>query len=263
VARKSKKKRTVKVNMKDVTTRRRVAAGKYRVGLQKLSLEEGDKAEYIKWEFAVLDGKSKGAPLWFITSLAENSLWNLRGVLEAGKMKVPDGKMELDLDDILSDYEQVGVEVEIDHEYDEKGRPQIIEIFPVEELNRVDDDDEDGDDDGDSSNGDDEEVTAEDIEDMSADELEEVVDNKNLDIELDDIKGLKKKRAAVIKALEGDDDEEETEKYEEDEINEMKKKQLKGIVEKHDLDDVDTSESVKDLRTSVIDALEEKDLMEE
>lgn len=55
--------------------------------------------------------------------------------------------------------------------------------------------DEDGDDDGD-----DDEVTEETINEMSAEELDEFVEENDLDVDLDKIKTIRKKRAAVVEA---------------------------------------------------------------
>lgn len=107
-------------------------------------------------------------------------------------------------------------------------------------------------------------VKTPDIMNMSVGDLEEFVDENELDVDLDDIKGLKKKRAAVLEAYENsatvdDEDEDEEDEDEEDEDEEdevdfssMDATELEEFVDEHDLDiDLDDFKGLKKKRAAV------------
>ena len=105
---------------------------------------------------------------------------------------------------------------------------------------------------------------------MDEDELAEVIEERGLDVDLDDYSSIKKKRAAVAEALEGgsddeeEEDDEDSEKYTEDQINEMKIKELSSLnddleLEIEDIDDM----KAKQARKAVIKALKKKKLLED
>lgn len=112
----------------------------------------------------------------------------------------------------------------------------------------------------------DDKPSEDDVMEMSADELAELVDEHDLDVDLEEIESLKKMRKAVVEALEGDGEKDEegkeNEKYTADQIDEMSTKELEEVVEKHELE-VELEGSTKTKRRKVKKALEENDLMEE
>jgi hypothetical protein len=92
--------------------------------------------------------------------------------------------------------------------------------------------------------------------------LEEVIDDFDLDVDLDDLKGIRKKRDAVIEALEEENGKEgNADGYEEDAVKKMSSDELEESVEKHDLD-VDLTGKVRADRKKVIEALEDEDLLD-
>lgn len=263
---KAKGKRKVKVDFSGATTRKVIPEGtEVLINPVELELKDGEKAQYISWKYEVTEGKYKGQELYNNTSLAENSLWNLRGVLEAHGIEVPEKKTDLDLDKILKEAEPAGAVIDNDT-YQGKKKSVIGDIFDPEALEG-----NDGEDDGEEGGDDDDDTPDEDaINEMDEDELEEVVEEHDLEINLDDAKGKGKKKLAaqrkmVIEALEeegddGDGDDDDT--YTKDAIMDMKSKELKEVAEKHDLD-VDFTGKVKKDRKAVIEALEEEELLEE
>lgn len=237
--RSSKKGSVVSVNFKGVETRVVVEPDTYKVSVSEVTREEGDKAEYFKWKFSVIenaDGEDEfeGAALYLNTSLLENSLWNLKGLLQALGEDVPNDEMDIDLEDMVD--KECMVVVEHD-EYEGRPQAKVVDYSPVEEKSskkkrsKKDKDDADDDDDKkdkksrksrkDDAEDEDEDdkksskkkrgkkdkdkVKQSDVQEMSQDELEECVEEHSLDVDLGDFKTLKKMCNAVIDALEKED----------------------------------------------------------
>lgn len=245
----------LKVNFKGVESGGKlVPEGDYRVKVDEVTQEESDAGNaYLAWVLKIVDGKHKGSTLYHNTSLQPQALWNLKGVLEALGVEVPDSSMDIDLKEL------VGMEasVTVEHEtYQGKPKARIVSWNT--------DGDEEGD--GDEEEGD--SVTADDVNGMDDEELEALVENNELDVKLSKLKNIKARRAAVIEALglneeeegeesedegdeeatdedegeeegeeaEGDDEEEEGDDgYTDDAINEMGKPELAAVVKKHKL----------------------------
>lgn len=226
--------------MKDVEGKRPlVAEGEYNVEVVAVEEREGQNAPYLAWELKVVGGKFDGAKLYHNTSLAPQALWNLRGLLEAIGVDVPDDDTDMDTDDFLG--KTCGVVIE--HEtYEGKKQARITDIHPAAEG----DDDGDSDDDEPKASAsksrkkrdeDDEEdeapksrrsrraardddgeedeskakgkkskkksgVTKEEVMDMSQDELGDLIKEHELETDLEDYATLRKMKAAVVEALE-------------------------------------------------------------
>lgn len=205
-----KKGRSVKVNMEGVESGYKlIPEGDYAFIGNSVSLEEGDNGQYLLWEPKITRGKYKGATLRMYTSLQPKALWNLKGVLEAGGMEVPDSVMDLDLDE-LEKLEFAGT---VEHDtYEGKKRSKIVDVQSLDTL------DAEGDE-GDSDEGDSLDPDA--VKEMDEEELEAAIEAYGLDVDLSKLKTLAKKRQAVIDALEaGAGEEEEDEKTEEEESEE-------------------------------------------
>lgn len=232
---------TVSVNMKGVEGKRALAKeGKHLAKVIEATQEEGDKGPYISWTLEVVGGKSDGAPLYNNTSLTKKSLWNLKAWLEALDVEVPDDEMDIDLDDMPD--REIGVMVE--HEtYDGKPQARIVDFWPPDgeeekeeeeergsRRRRGRDDKEDEEEETRSSRRrrgrdkeDDEEeergsrrsggrssrkkekVKREDVEEMSQDELEDVIKDNDLDVKLEKHRTLSRMRNVVLDALEAAD----------------------------------------------------------
>lgn len=267
---KRKKKNTIRIDFSGVKTLTLMEEKDYKIKVVEIEQEVGSDSGigYLAWKFEVVGGKHDGRILYHNTSLGVDSLWNLKGVLMAQGIKVPNSVMDLDLNEIIQDAEECVASVFTD-EYDGKKRSKISDIHSSSDVSVEDDYDE-----AETT----EKPDADEVKEMSADELEDAVGEFDLDVDLDEIKSLKKKRAAVIKALEeleddeedddedeDEDDEDEEEENEEetpseDEIKKMKRKELDKVVEDHDLDiDLDDIKGVKKQRVAVIEALSDDD----
>lgn len=259
--RKGKGAASVKVDFTGVETRKLVPENDYAIKPVEISQEtSGDKNPYLAWTFEISRGDHKGSKLYYNTSLLPQALWNLRGVLEAFGMEVPDGKMELDLKEMVEgDYEACAT---VEHDtYNGKKQARITDINSIDTY---------GEGDGEEGDGDAGEAPDEDeVNAMDEEELETTIDEFELDVDLDDFKGIKKKRAAVIKALaereeddgEGDGDgdgEGDSELPDEDAIKGMDEDELQEVIDEHELDvDLDDFKGIKKKRAAVIKAVEE------
>lgn len=292
---KKSKGRIDKVDFGGVESRVLVPEGEYKVKPVEVEKEDGDEHPYYAWKFEITAGKYKGKPLYLNTSLSPKALWNLKSLLETMGIEVPDGPMELDLDEIIENGPEFGAVVE--HEsYNGKKQARIVDYVSAEDV------DEDGAGGDDSDSGASDKPSEEDVMAMDEGELEEVIEAFGLEVDLDKIKNLKKKRTAVWEALESaessdddeddeddeksnkkskkkdeddedeeeegeDNDEEEEDENEEDDeelsedaVNEMGKPELKALVKKHKLK-VELEGTTAKQRRLVIKALQKKELI--
>ncbi len=201
-----------------------VGAGPQRVKISEAEVGEGDKGDYIKWGFEVTKGKYKGRkPKPFYTSLAEDSLWNLKRLLEAAGFEIPDGKFDLDPSDLIGEE----LDVIIDHEVYNGRRQSIVVDFGDEETAEDEDDEAEEEDedekpakgkkakagkkkkdeeedeeeeDDEAEEEEDEEPSEEALMAMTEEELEDFCTDNELEVDLDDFRVISKKRKAVVKA---------------------------------------------------------------
>ena len=100
MARKRKKTNSVSVDLSNAGTSALVSEGDHT--FEVLEVEKkvgGDSNEpYLNWKVQATD--SAGAPIYENTSLQEQSLFALRGMLEACEYEIPDDEFDLDLDDL-------------------------------------------------------------------------------------------------------------------------------------------------------------------
>lgn len=265
MAKNKKKSTTLSLNFKDVKTFKTPPEGNYLVKVKKAELTtSSNDNEMISWEFEVSSGSYDGSKLFYNTNTGKDSLWKLREVLEALGQEVPDGKLELDLEDL----EDLECGVVVYHEvYDGKNRAKIADFLSSDEIRTGEEaDDEDT---VSKPSSDDE-----DLESMDEDELEEFVKENGLDIDLDDYSSIKKKRKAIKEALEGseeDDSEEDSEdedsdetKYSEDQINDMSVEDLEELNNDLELDIEGLDDMTKKTaRRNVIKALKKRGLLDD
>lgn len=281
---KKSKKTVVSVNMKGVEGKGvRTKPGEYLGEVFEATLEDGPKAKYIKWEFDLDDG----GKAWFNTSLAKNSLWNLRGLLEAMGEDVPDDEMDIDLEDMKG--KRVGIVIELE-EYEGKKKPKMVDYFSEDdfegEAKEDKDDDKKSKDKKKKKSKSDDKLMKSDVEEMDRDDLFKLNEEHDLELDEDDYKdnkkGLKKLLSDVLEKLDekdmlGDGEEEpeekskkgkkgkkEAEKLERSAVEDMDQDELADVIKEHKLDvDLDDHKKLKNMTKAVLEALESEDLLED
>ena len=243
----------------------------------------------IKMSFEIMSGKFKGKTATEYFSTKPTALWRFANFIVACGLEVPDGEAELD----FSDFEDVeGVMGVCTHEEYEGKTKMRWDFYPVDE----DDGDADEDEDEDDKKAAKDKKSSKKVEKVSKDEvdgaddedeLQEIIDRTGIDCDLDDFKGIKKQRAAVLEALEeadlleGDEPDEKedkksagkdkksgkgkkVEKVDGDSVDGMDEDELQELIDEHELDvDLDDHKTLRKKVRAVKDALEEKDLLEE
>jgi hypothetical protein len=224
-----KRSTTATVDFTGVEGRTLIAEGDYALKVTEVTQEEGQAADYFKWKFAVVGGDYDGQPVYYNTSLAPQSLWNLRSLLEAIGVQVPSGPLEIDLDDMV-DLMMNGT---IEHDkYEGKKQARLVDFWPSEDTEISEEEEEEvappksrrgrppkiltpaatpA-----AANGpknrkkvtkpepepEPEEIilSQDEINEMTEEELQEIIDENDLDVDLGEFKTLRKMRAAVIDA---------------------------------------------------------------
>ena len=99
-----KGKKLIKVDFTGVEAGGRLLPeGQYLFELEDIEQKEGEESgkPYLQFELAVADGDFKGTKAWDNMSLQPQSLWKLRGFLEAAGFPTEDGAMQLDPDEMI------------------------------------------------------------------------------------------------------------------------------------------------------------------
>lgn len=222
-------KRVVNLNMKDVSAGGVIPEGEYIVTVDEVSVEESQQGnQYLKWVFKVIDGPQKNSKIYHNTSLLPQSLFNLKNLLIALGVPVPDKAFQLNLDEC----EGCNCGVTVTHEtYDGKKRSRVTDVFPLDAS------DVEGEDDG-------EEV---DLEEMSLEELIEFADENDIKLTAKQKKRKSAALAAIQDAL-GDDEEEDEEADDEEADNEdteSEEEESDEDEEEPDLEDMDLDQLVE------------------
>ena len=199
------KSRIVSVNFEGVETRAGsdVPEGEYLAKVVEVEEYESQSSgnPVLKWKFEIVKGEEKGKVLFHNTSLQQQALWNVRGLLEAAGIETPDSAFDIDLDEMVD--VEVGVGVVI-REWEGRDQSRIADFFPVEEFEEngeEEEEDEEGEDEENEEEGEEESITPEDIKAMKSSELESAVEEYELDVDLSKLKNLARKRNAVVKAM--------------------------------------------------------------
>lgn len=209
----SRKPTTVTVNFKGVETFTKMDEGEHLLTIEEAEVREGDKGEYIAYKLVNEDG----AAVWHNISLSENSLWNAKAWLEALGQEVPDEEVEIDPSEHVELQLMATIELET---YEGKKKPRIVDFWPAEgeepkkpsrgskKPAKEEEEEEQprrgaGKDRGKKKPEpkEPEAPTDEELDDMSEDELADVVKEHDLDVDLDKFRTLRKKIAAVKDAL--------------------------------------------------------------
>ena len=132
----------VVVNFKGVGSRNRVvAAGNYRVVVMKVikGISKPGNAK-LDWIFEISAGSEKGHKFMpYVTSLQPQSLWNLRAVLEALGVEVPEEELQI----VFGELKGLELGLTVGHEtYEKRVKERIVDLFSIEELEEVEATDE-------------------------------------------------------------------------------------------------------------------------
>lgn len=259
-----KKGNSVTLDFSEVKSFKAIPEGPYLVEVT--SVEEGKSQNdnpTLSFEFSIAEGKFQGSKLWHTTALTKEALWKVREVFEALGQEV-DGQVTYDLDELVGC--TCGVIV-YNETYEGKQRAKIGEFLSKDD---VDTDEEEEVEEKSSKKSKDKKTSskksATSVSDMDEDELQEIIEENGLDVDLDDYSSIKKKRAAVDEAMNGDTDEEEEddtpETYTEKHINKMDLDQLQELNDDLDLD-IDDIEDMKPkaAREAVLKVLKKKKLL--
>lgn len=220
-------KRVVNLNMKDVSVGGVIPEGEYIVTVDEVSVEESQQGnQYLKWVFKVIDGPQKNSKIYHNTSLLPQSLFNLKNLLIALGVPVPDKAFQLNLDEC----EGCNCGVTVTQEtYDGKKRSRVTDVFPLDAS------DVEGEDDG-------EEV---DLEEMSLEELIEFADENDIKLTAKQKKRKSAALAAIQDALGDDEDEEADDEEADDEDTESEEEESDEDEEELALEDMDLDQLVE------------------
>lgn len=215
--------RSENTDLSKVEGRRPVAKeGDHLMKVAETSLEKGDAGRYISWKFEIVDGPSEGGVVYHNTSLAPQALFNLRGVLEALGIEITEGLMSDDVADDAEkgEYDDMEMMGTIEHEvWEGRKRARLVDFFPAEEdepepetrsSRRKDKKKEEEEPEprarsrrsGGKKKSKEIVLSQEEINDMTQDELEGVIEDADLDCDLSEYRTLGKMKAAVIDAAE-------------------------------------------------------------
>jgi hypothetical protein len=185
------------IDFSNVESRGLVSEGEHRIKVDEVTEEQGKEFPYWKWVFKV----DTGGKLFHNTSLAPQSLWSLRALLENLGVEVPEEASGYDFDELVD----LEIICDVVHEkYEGKTYAKVAEFRPIgEEAEEVEEEEE-------------EEVkpapkkgkaskkklsiTQDEINTMDRDELEDVIKTFNLECDLSKTKHLRKAQQLVIDA---------------------------------------------------------------
>lgn len=221
MARRSKKSNSIKVDFTGVEASGNVREGRQMATVDEVEMKTSENSgnDYINWKL-----KAKGGAIYHTTSLQVQSLWNLRNMLEAMGLEVPEGPLELELDE----YAGMEVGVEVEHEtYQGKKKPRIIDLFPIEELDEPQGVDEDEEEEEPEATSEDE-LTADDVNDMSKEELLELAEEEGLKVLAKHKRRLPALKEFIIGELGLEEEAEEEEDEPEEEEKPVRKSRRKS-----------------------------------
>lgn len=136
----------------------RVPEGDYRAKVLKYVVGESKSSgnPMITWTFEGIEGKLKGKKLKDYTTLTADSLWKLKGLLEALGFSIPAKKVDLDKYLKRTIGKELGLTI-VDEEYENKMSSKIADYMTSDALGDSDEDDESDDDEEDDESDDEDE----------------------------------------------------------------------------------------------------------
>ena len=204
--------------------------GTHQCRIEKFEIKEKDKNFRAVWQAKIQSDVGKGQMCFISCGLAEAQLPFLKGILSTLGLDFPRAMTDLE----TTGEEAVGMDVTVEvvhngeyanstflsveddgteeEKYDDEDEEE--EDDAEEESSEEEEDEDDEDEDEDDEEEDEEEddsssssgsIKKSDVNKMDEDELDEIIDEEDLDVDLDDFKGIRKQRTAVLKALEEED----------------------------------------------------------
>lgn len=246
-------KSSVKVNFKDVESRKTPPEGDYILEIvdAKLGKSNGGN-EQFEFTLEIAKGEFKGTKVWFYCPIVENSLWKLFNFLEALGEEPPQDELEIDPSDLIGK-KCVGV---LTHDtYKGKKSAKMTDFDSVENYSGKDADEKGGkkkdkgkkDKDDSKSDKKKDKAGKDDDKKSSKKDKSEKEDKSSKKGGKDKDSGKKKPK---VEKIDGDD------------LDDMSEKELQKLIDKHDLDvDLDDFKKLPKKVAAVKDALEEKDLL--
>lgn len=191
----------------------KIPEGSYQMEVAEVSQEtSSNDNEMFKWVFKGTEGKAKGKTFWFYTPLNDESLWKLRGLLEAMDVEVPDGPMDIDLEEMVG----LGViGIVTDETYQGKISSKMTDFERAEGEDAPEPETKKrgakaGGKKASTRKGKGKEkeivkVSADEVKAMDEEELAALIEEHELEVDLEEYKTARRKTSAVIAALEEKD----------------------------------------------------------
>lgn len=232
-----RKAKTVKVDFQGVESNGIPEEGRQLATVADCTLEVSDNsgAQYLNWRF-----KCAGGTAWHTASLQPQALWNLRNILEALGLEIPDGEIDIDPAEFVD--MQIGLDIE--HEvYQRKPKAVVVDVFKAPEIT--------GEEDSKGTPESDELPTLAEVNEMDKEELKELADE--FDVNIKGMRSESKIRDKIIDELELDEDD----GNDGDDLDEMDKDELKAFAKKNGID-IKGLRSESKIRSAIEEALEEE-----
>jgi hypothetical protein len=224
-----KKSRSVTVDMSDVESFGLVPEGEWLTEIIECDLETSDNSgkDYLSFK-----GKTEKGNVFWNCSLQAKALFNLRGLLEACELEIPEGPFDIDFDDL------VGCEfvATIEHEkYEGKDRTRVTDYAKASEYEEVEAGDEDEDD-----------------EDEDEEEVDEETEDEDEEEDEDEVE------------VDGEEDDDDLPLVSEEELGDMDAKDFPALIKKYGLDvNLKKHRSARKKISVLVDALEEAGYLDE
>lgn len=209
-ARRTTRNTKLKVDFTGVTVRKLVPEGRHSFEVKEVKKDKGPNGEYLEVRSAVInDSDFEGAEIYDNLSLSPKALWRLKSFLDALGFET-DGEIELDPAEMV---EQVfDADIFHDTSYDSRPRAKVAEYYPVGDGDEASETEEDSevaeDDEGEETSGSDDGgaeegevvITEEDIQDMSKEEIQELLEELEVEVKLvGSVAMCRKKAIAALK----------------------------------------------------------------
>lgn len=194
--------RVIEIDMTGVEAGGRLCPeGIHRVRVEEVTPEISTSSEkpYLAWKFRTVNGSYR---LYHNTSLQPQALFNLKQVLIALGIEVPNSLMKLNLDKLVDKECYVEVEHEV---YEGKKRARIIDFLAKDDIEEAEDDEEEeieweDEDEEDEEEGEEEEEGEDELDKMSLNELLGYAEEHDIDLTHLGRKG-RKNRDRVLQAI--------------------------------------------------------------